>query len=149
MTTTSRERREAAARSLTDLLDIDFDADETEQAEAYLVVDAIAGTLLPDRAACMALIRRAGLPVPPKSSCTFCPFQKISQWQHLRKEQPERFQQAVDLEQAMIERRARLGKDPVYLTGTARPLAEVVVETGQLDIFEDGATCDIGGYCYA
>lgn len=102
-----------------------------------------------DRAACMALIERAGLPVPPKSSCTFCPYQRLTQWQRLRKEQPERFQQAVELEQAMIERRARLGKDPVYLTSAARPLDEVAVETGQLDMFEDGATCDIGGYCYA
>jgi hypothetical protein len=102
-----------------------------------------------DRAACMALIERAGLPVPPKSSCFFCPYHRLSEWQRIRKYQPEQFAQSVALERAMIERRAMLGKDAIYLTGTGRPLDEVVKETGQMDMFEEYATCDIGGYCTA
>lgn len=101
-----------------------------------------------DRAACMALIERAGLPVPPKSSCTFCPFQRHSQWKRLMQEQPGRFQQAVELERAMNARRESLGKDHVYLTSAGKPLDEAVQEDGQLSMFE-GGSCDIGGYCAA
>jgi hypothetical protein len=102
-----------------------------------------------DRAACMALIERAGLPVPPKSSCTFCPFQRIAQWKRLMKEQPDRFAQAVDLEARMNDRRDTLGKDHVYLTSAGKPLAEAVTDDGQLSMFDDGGSCDIAGYCHA
>jgi len=101
-----------------------------------------------DRAACMALIGRVGLPVPPKSSCTFCPYQRLRQWKALMHEQPDRFAQAVELEQVMIARRAMLGKDPIYLTSAGKPLDEAVVDDGQLSLF-DGGSCDIAGYCAA
>jgi hypothetical protein len=101
-----------------------------------------------DRAACMALIERSGLPVPPKSSCFFCPYHRLGEWQTIRKEQPEQFAQSVELELAMNERRAMLGKDAIYLTSAGRPLDEVITDTGQMDMFAADA-CDIGGYCAA
>lgn len=107
-----------------------------------------------DRAACLALVDRAGLPVPPKSSCWFCPYKRRGEWERFRKAEPALFAQAVQLERSMIERRAKLldkngnPKDAVYLTSFGKPLDEAITDNGQLDMFEVG-TCDIGGYCHA
>lgn len=50
-----------------------------------------------DREACEDLIRSEGLPVPPKSSCTFCPNMTLTEWQELRRDEPEKFAEAVRL----------------------------------------------------
>jgi hypothetical protein len=68
-----------------------------------------------DRAACMALIERAGLPLPPKSSCWFCPMHNTAQWAEMRRRRPELFEQAAALEDTLNARRLMLGKDPVWM----------------------------------
>jgi hypothetical protein len=107
-----------------------------------------------DRAACVALIERAGLPVPPKSSCWFCPYRPLRYWQEMKRDDPERFGQAVNLERLLSERHAGLtrangdGRGAVFLSPTLRPLGDAVGTAEQLDLF-DAASCDIGGYCHA
>ena len=49
---------------------------------------------------CEAIIRRAGLPVPPKSGCYFCPFQRIGEWRRLYREHPDLWQRAEAVEAA-------------------------------------------------
>lgn len=61
-----------------------------------------------DRTACKRIIADAGLPVPPKSSCFFCPFHSIEAWRDLRNRTPELFDRAQELEDTLNERRARL-----------------------------------------
>lgn len=101
-----------------------------------------------DRAGCEQIIRRAGLPVPPKSSCYFCPMFSLGQWRRQLQERPELFEQAAQLEDTLNERRSMLGKDAVYLTSRCVPLREAIVDDGQTSMF-DGSTCDIGGYCHS
>lgn len=48
-----------------------------------------------DRLACMEIIRSAGLPVPPKSSCWFCPYHSQRLPVALRESQPVLFERAV------------------------------------------------------
>lgn len=48
-----------------------------------------------DRDGCEQLITSAGLPLPPKSACTFCPNNTIEEWVDLRRDEPERFERAV------------------------------------------------------
>lgn len=98
-----------------------------------------------DRAACIGIIERAGIPVPPKSSCWFCPYHTIAAWKRQLQEEPALFAKSAELEALLNERRATLGKDPVWLTGKLIPLRDAVQEDGQMDMF--GASCDIGGYC--
>ena len=94
---------------------------------------------------CMNVIKQAGLPIPPKSSCYFCPFHTMGEWQRLRREYPDLFQKSVELEEYLNTKRATLGKDRVWLTRHARPLAEVVGDQGVLEgVFDDN--CD-SGYC--
>lgn len=79
-----------------------------------------------DRAACAQIIRAAGLPVPPKSACYFCPFHKAQTWAEQRRDRPDLFAKSADLEALLNERRDVLGKDHVYLTRYAKPLADAI-----------------------
>ena len=99
---------------------------------------------------CQRVIRSAGLPVPPKSACWFCPFHRPSTWAEIRRDRPEIFARACDLEDLLNTRRASLGKDPVWLTRFNRPLTEAVKQAQQmLPGFDatDDITCD-NGACF-
>ncbi|GIH93908.1 phosphoadenosine phosphosulfate reductase [Planobispora siamensis] len=99
------------------------------------------------RADCPRIIRSAGLPVPPKSSCWFCPLHRLSAWTDMRRTEPELFARACALEAHLNTRRTELGKDPVWLTRRGAPLAKVVPVGDVLPLdFGDGA-CD-SGWCF-
>jgi hypothetical protein len=51
-----------------------------------------------DRARCVAEIERAGLPVPPKSACWFCPSTKPAELLQLARRHPDLARRAVELE---------------------------------------------------
>ena len=93
---------------------------------------------------CRNIIAAAGLPVPPKSSCWFCPFHRRSEWQDMKRTQPELFERAVALEQRINEKRTAMGKDTVFLHTSCKPIGLAVSD--QMALFEDAA-CD-SGYCF-
>lgn len=101
-----------------------------------------------DRAAAVALIESAQLPVPGKSSCIWCMFKRKAQWLEMLRHQPAQFAEAVAFEQAINRKRRAIGRDDVWLTSAGKPLDQAIVDDGQTSMFE-GATCDIGGYCHA
>lgn len=111
---------------------------------AYPLVD-----LRLTRQDCMNIIERAGLPVPPKSSCWFCPFHSRAAWRDMARNDGATFAKSVELERFINERRLALGKDKVWLSSALRPLDEAFSADGQLSLFDGNeATCDIGGYCF-
>lgn len=67
-----------------------------------------------DRQGCEEIIKRHGLPTPPKSGCYICPFMRRSQWIELKRKHSDLFCRAVRLEKNCNERRAAAGKEPVY-----------------------------------
>lgn len=96
------------------------------------------------------VIADAGLPQPPRSACWFCPFHSLDEWRKLRREHPELFEQAVELERMLNRRRDELGKDHVWLTGFGRPLDSVVQDQLVLAVDDPGtagAPCDTG-HCF-
>ncbi len=98
------------------------------------------------RADCARLIRAEGLPVPPKSSCFFCPFHRPSTWADQARDEPELFARCCALEDLLNERRHRLGRDPVFLTRYGLPLRQAI-GTNQPLLFapaDDDAGCDAG-----
>lgn len=104
------------------------------------------------RTDCARIIRDAGLPVPPKSSCYFCPFHRPETWHDMRREQPAEFEKACQLEDLLNERRDELGKDHVWLTRFNRPLREAIPDGVDLlpmfdDFDEADGACD-SGYCF-
>lgn len=51
-----------------------------------------------DREALIRIILAAGLPVPPKSACFFCPAMKQFEIEKLRREEPELYALAIEME---------------------------------------------------
>lgn len=101
------------------------------------------------RADCVEIIRGAGLPVPPKSACWFCPMRRPLAWAEMRRDRPALFARACDLERTLNDRRAELGKDPVWLTRYNAPLAVAVGAAGPTLPFDadEDAPCD-NGACF-
>jgi PP-loop superfamily ATP-utilizing enzyme len=96
---------------------------------------------------CMRLIAEAGLPVPPKSSCYFCPWHSLSAWRDLAHDEPELFEKACQLEDYLRERNEGFGKGPVWLSDTLVPLRDSINHDEQrLPFDEHDAGCD-SGWC--
>lgn len=96
---------------------------------------------------CVKIIEQAGLPVPPKSSCWFCPFHRIPTWQALKRNEPELFIKAVELEKILSDRSdAVLGRGKVFLTRKMIPLDQAIGD--QLDMFEESDDMCESGYCH-
>lgn len=90
---------------------------------------------------CVKIIENAGLPVPPKSSCWFCPFKRHAEWVEMRRLHPELFDKAVELEKRINDK--ALDRDPVRLHPSLNPLENAVGL--QYSLFQD-EPCD-SGYC--
>lgn len=101
-----------------------------------------------DRSACLRIIADAGLPAPGKSACWFCPFTRPQTWAERRRDDPDLFRRACELEAMLNVRRAQLGRDPVWLTRFNRPLAAAVPAAQDtlpgMDAPADDITCDNG-----
>lgn len=99
------------------------------------------------RTDCEQLIKDAGLPVPPKSSCFFCPYKRPSEWQEMYTNERPLFDKSVELERILNERRAFIGKDAVWLSQFKMPLDKAIdgsheKQTNWLDMLEDeGLSC--------
>ena len=103
-----------------------------------------------DRSGCQRVIAEAGLPVPPKSSCFFCPFHRPQMWAEMRRDEPELFFASAALEATLNQRRDLLGKDHVFLTRFNMPLVDAIGEAQDtLPGLEsaDMDTCD-SGHCW-
>ncbi|HEU4540293.1 MAG TPA: hypothetical protein VFR23_04125 [Jiangellaceae bacterium] len=97
---------------------------------------------------CEGVIRSAGLPVPPKSACWFCPFHRPETWAEMRRDRPELFQRSCDLEDLLNRRRDELGKDHVYLSRFGRPLAEAIPKAqDMLPLLDQHDTLCDNGWC--
>jgi hypothetical protein len=105
-----------------------------------------------DRSRCMQVIADAGLPVPPKSSCYFCPYHRPQMWAEMRRDEPELFEKAAQLEEHLNAVRDRIGKDHVYLTDKLRPLREAIpAAQDMLPLFDESPDTVTGcdeGYCW-
>jgi hypothetical protein len=101
---------------------------------------------------CARIIQAAGLPVPPKSSCWFCPFHRPSTWAEMRRDRPELFERAAGLEDLLNRRRDALDRDPVYLTRFNRPLRDAIPKAQDMlplldQPGDDETQCD-NGVCF-
>lgn len=103
-----------------------------------------------DRSRCQSIIAKAGLPVPGKSSCYFCPFHRPTAWRDLAEQRPDLFERSAQLEELLNERRKMLGKDPVWLTRFGMPLRDAIStdEIPLIPLDDLGAHgCD-SGHCF-
>ncbi|WP_279010092.1 hypothetical protein [Synergistes jonesii] len=68
---------------------------------------------------CIYYIAQAGWPMPPRSSCVFCPQQDAKSW-HLVRNTPEDWKRVLEAEQAI-----RTAVSNVFLHRKCRPIAEL------------------------
>lgn len=97
------------------------------------------------REACVAWLERHDLPVPPKSSCTFCPFKSIDSWKRMKRAGGLDWREAVAVDAAI--RNERPGHT-LFIHPYRFPLAEAVTipeDQGASQLGFD-QLCD-GGHC--
>lgn len=133
---------------------IGISTDEMQRANnrqpiAYEVVEYPLLDLGLNRGDCQNIIASAGLPVPPKSSCYFCPFHRTNTWREMKRDEPELFEKAVELERKINAKRELFGQDNVWLSDKLKPLDQAISEAqSTLPMFDDGPEgCD-EGYCW-
>ncbi len=100
-----------------------------------------------NRLDCIDIVKSAGLPLPPKSSCYMCPFRSDTQWKRLKEQYPEDWAKAVVIDKEIRENDIY---NSLYLHRSRVPLENAVLLEKQervLPLFGDTAECD-SGYCF-
>lgn len=86
---------------------IGYDADEPSRARPEFLDAREASRFVPryillergiDRDGCIAIIERAGLPVPHKSACMWCPSNQLAEWREVRDHHPDVYSYALGME---------------------------------------------------
>ena len=101
------------------------------------------------RKACMRWLATQGLPTPPKSACTFCPYHGLAAWRDLKRTGGPDWQEAVEVDLAI---RSKRPPHDLFAHPYRRPLEDAVrlpEDDGQLALglaLEE--PCD-SGYCFA
>ena len=88
------------------------------------------------REQCIEIIKTHGLPIPLKSGCFICPFQRVSQLRQLRRTHPEYWCKLVELEKRNVNRPNK--SDPRNFYSWRKPVTEIVNEPDAY-LFEDMA----------
>lgn len=122
----------------------EFQRARTESGFAWQKLEYPLIDLRMTRANCMSIIHTEGLPIPPKSSCYFCPFHSPSEWMRIKRETPELFQRAIDIERKINSKHS--SKDGYYhLHPYLIPLEKL--EGVQTEFkFDEMGICE-SGYC--
>ena len=94
-----------------------------------------------NRNECKMWMKTQGYPEPPRSACVYCPFHNNHEWRRLKKDEPEAFALAVDVEKRLQQAKNRgsnMDATP-YLHRSCVPLDQVDLSTeedhGQLDLW--------------
>lgn len=143
-------RRRGATKDEKAIVGLGITVDEWQRAgtaedprSKYQLRDYPLITLGLDRQDCINLIASAGLPIPGRSACFFCPFHTRDEWQRLARTRPDLFERACDLEDLLHDRGEALGRGAFYMTRYGKPLRNVY-DGNQAVLFDDN--CD-SGYC--
>lgn len=95
---------------------------------------------------CMQIIKNAGLPIPPRSSCFFCPFHNPREWNRIKRDQPDLFNAAIAIERKINHTRSVLKKDYVFLHRYLIPLEKLEGVQLEFDIDDGMGICE-SGFC--
>lgn len=95
-----------------------------------------------NRQDCIKWMKRNGYPEPPRSACVYCPFHSPSEWKRLKKEEPEAFKFAVEIEKKNQEAMSHVENlmSVPFLTPMLKPLDTVDFDNGMGDLF--GNECE-------
>lgn len=77
------------------------------------------------RTDCVDIIQEAGLPMPIKSSCFFCPFSSLDRWKWLYEQHPDLYERAIALEEQSKHFPAQRLTDQIFRKRAVVPLREL------------------------
>lgn len=96
------------------------------------------------RGDCVRWLQENGFSIPPKSSCTFCPFHSNYYWLKQKRESPEIFESNCQLDDLIRKGYKEKGiKSDLYLYKGRVPLREATFNENQEEMFDN--ECE--GYC--
>jgi hypothetical protein len=99
------------------------------------------------RGDCVTWLERAGLEVPGKSACVFCPYHNRLAWQEMKRNEPDDWEIALKVDAAIRDVRPPY---PLFVHSSRLPLEEAVSIPedhgySQIDMFNE--ECD-SGHCF-
>lgn len=98
------------------------------------------------RSDCIRIIRNAGLPIPKKSACVFCPYHDNAYWADLKHNYPKEFEKAIAVDELI--RNAPRWKNQIYLHRSLKPLKEIEFKKTEPDTqIEIGFGNECEGMC--
>lgn len=142
-----RKRYKALNRPIVQYLAIAYDelermrdSDDPNITNLYPLVDERI-----TRDGCIRMIEQAGLPVPVKSGCWFCPFNNAERWRWLHDTHPDLYARAVELEESSKHFPRQLLSDQMFRPKPAVPLRELPMMPRMqlLDSVPCGAECHV------
>ena len=94
-------------------------------------------------------VKKFGLPTPPRSACTFCPYHSDYEWKKLKKNFPNEFKNVVSLEEKMQEKLKGkwFSKEIPYFHKSCKPISEVNFGEEQYELFDEGFLNECDGVC--
>lgn len=95
---------------------------------------------------CVEYLREHKIPVAVKSSCIFCPYHSDSYWRDLKRNEPDLFDKAVEVDEAIRDMSKKGMREPIYLHRSTTPLKDIDFEAQQ-DLFGEGFGNECEGYC--
>lgn len=95
------------------------------------------------RGGCLDWMRNKGYPEPPKSSCIGCPFHNDGMWLDMKRNDPESWADAVEIDRAI--RNLPRFKGQAFLHASLKPLEDVDFNENQIEI--DFFINDCSGVC--
>lgn len=95
-----------------------------------------------DRAGCERIITEHDFPIPIKSGCYFCPFQRKDQWLNLLKEHPNLYSRAIALEK---QGKSYPKKGGILFTVPLERMRQGILNQKSFDDFPNEPPC--GGWC--
>lgn len=75
------------------------------------------------------------LPVPPKSSCVFCPYQSDASWYDMKINAPSDFKAAVRVDNAIRNSTKKGIKSSIFLHNSCVPLEDIIFQPGPPDLW--------------
>lgn len=80
------------------------------------------------------------LPLPPKSACVFCPYQSEHSWEQMKLQEPEDFEAACKVDDAIRDSTKQGIERPVFLHESLKPLRELKFDLTKPDMFSGECT---------
>ena len=77
------------------------------------------------RGDCIKVFERFNFPIPPKSSCVFCPYHSDRNWKELKNIYPEEWETCIEVDNAIRDSSKRGLRDKMYLHRSLIPLERI------------------------